>query len=146
MNRLGIRRLSPHLLAAFCLVTAWLGLLEGPTPISAPRTEDYPVSSWDERMREVRAALPADVSAAGYVERSYITGGQVWLDQAEFAMTQYGLAPVVLRLGTDQTWIVGRFGLPITERQIKRRLDAELEDYTIQRFGSGIYLIRVLRE
>lgn len=98
------------------------------------------VTSWDAHMQLVKAALPSEVSVAGYLENGDLKGSFSIQDLAEFFLTQYGLAPVVLQKGSDHQWIVGNFGHTLVPHELSV-LNQMLGLHTTQDFGFGIYLI-----
>jgi len=91
-------------------------------------------------MRLVEAVLPSGVSVAGYLENADLKGLTSVQDLAEFFLTQYGLAPVVLQKGYDHEWIVGNFGHTLAQHELSV-LDQMLGPHTTQDFGFGIYLM-----
>jgi hypothetical protein len=97
------------------------------------------VDKWEKRMQPVRDHLPGDVTLVGYMADWDIPGsGYIPIDQdAEYVLTQYALAPIMVKPGLDQEWIVGNFLSPGFESW----LDRSLPSYDIQSFGFGIYLI-----
>jgi hypothetical protein len=98
------------------------------------------ITDWDMHMRLVKAAIPSEVSVAGYLENADLKGSTSVQDFAEFFLTQYGLAPVILQKGSDPEWIVGNFGHTLTKVELSV-LDRMLGPHTIQDFGFGIYLL-----
>ena len=101
------------------------------------------VTSWDVHMRSVAAVLPSEVNVVGYLENADLKGSTSMQDFAEFFLTQYGLAPVVLQKGSDHEWIVGNFGHTLTKLELSA-LDRMLGPHSTQDFGFGIYLLHKL--
>lgn len=99
------------------------------------------VSEWDDHMKSVREALPADVMVVGYVERADIPNNNAIYDDAEFFMTQYSIAPVVMIKGMKYPWIIGNFGRDVEANDFEPWLIEKLNSFEIQYFGFGIYLI-----
>lgn len=95
---------------------------------------------WEERMKSIRENLPPNIFIVGYLESTDIFPSDKY-DDAELFMTQYGMAPVVLRMGYEFEWIIGNFGNAIPLQSIESWLDQRLGNYTIQNLGFGIYLI-----
>jgi hypothetical protein len=81
------------------------------------------VSGWEQKMKSIRQALPADVLTVGYLEKADLPGSTALHDPAEFFLAQYGLAPVVLERGFGAEWIVGNFGGGVSVETLTSWLD-----------------------
>lgn len=135
-----MKRFLPFVLASFCLISAGRLLLDTLKSFNPSNVSNDMVSSWDTHMRLVQAALPSDISSAGYLENADLKGLTQTQDLAEFFLTQYGLAPIVVQKGLDHEWIVGNFGHTLAPHELSI-LDRMLGLHTTQDFGFGIYLI-----
>ena len=92
------------------------------------------VTRWEERMQSVRKYLPSSVKEVGYLSDNETTA----IFQ-EYALTQYALAPVVVRQqSADFEWIIGNFTQPGFQDVLEQDISS---DFTIQKIGAGIYLI-----
>jgi len=141
MQHVTIRRSLPFVLTAFLLISEARLLLES---LRMPEGPDRPLEaaiSWDARMQSVIAALPSDVRVVGYLEAADLDASVPRQDVAEFYLTQYALAPVVLKDGADYDWIVGNFGAELQKTELPSILDRMLVSYSLQDLGFGIYLI-----
>ena len=98
-----------------------------------------PVDRWEKRLQPVRNHLPEDIMLVGYAADWDIPdSGFNPIDQdAEYVLTQYALAPIMVQPGLEQEWIVGNFLHPGFEAW----LDRSLPSYEIKSLGFGIYLI-----
>lgn len=98
-----------------------------------------PVDKWEKRVRPIRELLPKDVNLVGYVADWDIPdSGYNLIDQdAEYVLTQYALAPIMVQPGLEQEWIIGNFIHPGYEVW----LDRSLPSYEIRSLGFGMYLI-----
>lgn len=97
---------------------------------------DNPVVGWEKRI----AHLP----------RSFIVGEEVgyladWdiyplfmpIDQdQEYVLTQYALAPSILRRGGNYPWVIGNFTLAGRDDWFSENL----QDFSVEKVGFGIYL------
>ncbi len=104
--------------------------------VNPPREliRDDGVKKWEERMIPIRKYLPASVHEVGY-----ISDNESSAIYEEYSLTQFALAPVVVRHGVDFEWIIGNF----TQRDFENILDQNISsNFTIQKIGAGIYLIR----
>lgn len=133
-----LKSFLPWLLALLCLMASGAHVLKAYRSMSDSRDV---VTGWEEKSKTILAALPEDVFMAGYVERSDIPGSTAVFDEAEFFITQYGVAPVVLAPGLEHEWIVGNFGSGVTRQSLDPWLERELGSYAVQDLGFGIYLI-----
>lgn len=138
------RRFLPLVLAVICLISAGRLVLENVSSFGKSHDATDVVTSWDAHMRVLQAALPSDVIVAGYLEGSNLDSSIPGPILAEFILTQYALAPVALREGAEQDWIIGNFGGGLKLAKIRSILARQLGSCTIQDFGYGIYLIHRL--
>lgn len=103
---------------------------------------DSGVSRWEARLAPLKNALPAGVRVLGYTSDLDLlenpSQSQIFNEIDELPLTQYSLAPILVRPGLGDEWIIANFTRP----QMKAYLDAHLPDgYEIQAFGFGIYLV-----
>lgn len=124
------QRLAVIFLVAATLLSGYYSFFRDP-----PRhlTRDDGVAKWEERMQPVRSALPPEIREVGYISDNENTA----LVQ-EYSLTRFALAPVVVRRSVDHEWIIGNFTDPGLEDILNTQISAE---YTVQKFGAGIYLI-----
>ena len=97
------------------------------------------VDRWEERIQPIRNHLPEDVTLVGYAADWDIPDSEYNpIDQdAEYVLTQYALAPIMVEPGLEHEWIIGNFLNPAFESW----LDESLPAYEIRSLGFGIYLI-----
>jgi hypothetical protein len=95
-------------------------------------------AQWEARMRSVREHLPGSVREVGYISDPENTGSII----EEYLLTKYALIPVAVRQGVQYEWIVGNF----TQSNFQENLSTQIpEGYTVEKLGSGIYLIHRTR-
>ncbi len=94
---------------------------------------DDGVTKWEERMKPVRAYLPATIREVGYISDNDSTA----MIQ-EYSLTRYALAPIVVRQSTNYEWIIGNFTQPGFEEILNQQIHSS---YSIKKFNAGIYLI-----
>ena len=101
--------------------------------------DNNPVDRWEKRIQPVRNHLPEDIRLVGYAADWDIPDSEFNpIDQdAEYVLTQYALAPIMVQPGLEQEWIIGNFLHPGFEAW----LDQSLPPYEIKSLGFGIYLI-----
>jgi hypothetical protein len=97
------------------------------------------VSKWEKRVGSVLKHIPRDTKVVGYVADWDIPGmGYNLVDQdAEYTLTQYALAPLMIEPGLDHEWVIGNF----TGSGFREWLDEQLPSYEIKEIGFGIYVI-----
>ena len=118
------------LLILATLLSGYYSLFTNP---SIELVRDDGAAKWEERMQPVREALPPSVREVGYISDPDMTA-----KVQEYSLTRYALAPVVVRMGIEHEWIIGNFTQPGFEDVLKEQIHTE---YTVQKFGAGIYLI-----
>ncbi|MGZ6315870.1 MAG: hypothetical protein ACXWNQ_01295 [Anaerolineales bacterium] len=68
-----------------------------------------PVAEWERRLIPLKKIMPFTTGVVGYVSDSEDLGIDYYNpdDQIEYTLTQYVMAPVVVRKGADHEWIIG---------------------------------------
>ena len=102
---------------------------------------DEMVTKWENQVQALREAIPSNVHQAGYVDQSLLSENSPPFDANEFQLMQYSVAPVVLKIGVEEAWIIGNFD---NDTDFRPWLDAKLGRYDIQSFGFGFHLIHKL--
>jgi hypothetical protein len=98
-----------------------------------------PVDRWTKRIENISVNIPADVKVVGYIADWDIPGVPYDpIDQdAEYMLSQYVLAPLIIQPGMDHEWIIGNFTVP----EFTNWLDENLSAYELTKLQYGIYLI-----
>ena len=96
-----------------------------------------PVSKWEKRVLAID--LPAKLSGEiGYVADWDLNPSSDPIGQdEEYVLTQYTLAPLIVRRGGGYEWIVGNLTLP----EVSDWLNQNFKSATIHSYADGIYLI-----
>lgn len=104
---------------------------------------DNSVDKWQKRIIPVKDLIPPGVTSLGYVADWDLPGIEVnVIDQdSEYMLTQYALAPIKVKPGLDQEWIIGNFTTP----GFMDWLDEQMASYDITSLSHGIYLIHRTR-
>jgi len=92
------------------------------------------VTSFDKRFVELRAMLPAK-GVIGYMTDAGKDSNATTAD-AEFYLTQYALAPVIVLRSPDQKYVVGNFHQVVTTGSLRDR-----GFKLVRQFGNGIALL-----
>jgi hypothetical protein len=126
-------------LVGLSLLVAYQNTLSAMSDWDPDRPQNNPVDRWDERIQPIRNHLPEDVTLVGYVADWDIPDFEYNpIDQdAEYVLTQYAMAPIMVKPGLEEEWIIGNFLHPDFEAW----LDQSLPSYEIRSLGFGIYLI-----
>ncbi len=135
------RLLSLILVLGAVLLQTWLAWQSAAAAWLPERVNQNFVAVWEERLARLGEDIPADVNFLGYVADWDIPGGG-WgpIDQStEYVLTQYTLAPRIVRRGFDSPWVIGNF----TNPDYRAWLDQHLENYQLDDYGFGIVLIRI---
>ncbi|HTP00782.1 MAG TPA: hypothetical protein VMJ64_05355 [Anaerolineales bacterium] len=103
-------------------------------------TSGDPVSRWEHRLSRIQ--LPTDIrNEVGYVADWDIDPTHNPTDQdEEYVLTQYTLAPLIIKRGANYPWIIGNFTLPGADDWLSQNF----KDAKIHHYGYGIYLIHKL--
>jgi hypothetical protein len=104
-----------------------------------------PVSEWDARLARLRAAIPIQNGTVGYIGdwdlRTMDPDSGPYADQeTEYILTQYSLAPLVLKRGADFEWVVANL-TPSAYKTWRASLAGELRAFE---FGWNFHLIHRL--
>ncbi len=100
---------------------------------------DDPVADWERRFTPIKQQLPFQRGVVGYISDSDVPGASYDAanDEGEYVLTQYILAPIIIKRGTDQEWNIGNL-----DRQAfdlwKKSNGAGFE---VTAFKGGLYLL-----
>jgi len=106
-----------------------------------------PVSAWDARLVRLRAAIPIQNGTVGYIGdwdvRAMDPDSGPYADQeTEYILTQYSLAPLVLKRGADFEWVVANLS-PSAYKTWRASLAGE---FKVLEFGWNFHLIHRLNQ
>jgi hypothetical protein len=104
-----------------------------------------PVSAWDERLTRMRAAISLRSGTIGYIGDWDLLAMDPNSDQfadqeTEYILTQYALAPLVLKRGDDFEWVVANLS-PSAYSAWRLSLTG---DFRLFEFGSDFHLLHRL--
>ncbi len=68
-----------------------------------------PVAEWERRLAGLKKILPLTSGVVGYVSDSGVSGINYYdpNDQIEYTLTQYVMAPIIIKKGDNFEWIIG---------------------------------------
>ncbi len=103
-----------------------------------------PVAEWERRFAPLKKIMPFTHGTVGYVSDSPVTGIDYYNpnDQIEYTLTQYVMAPVVVRKGADHEWIIGNF----SKQGYEAWLRLNPGRYDVTSLNYGVYLIHRLQQ
>lgn len=80
------------------------------------------LDQWEADMQLIRESLPLERGVVGYISEEDLEGVEFafWDNETEFMLTQYGLAPLILKKGLAGEWNV----VVLKEANLKQWLDA----------------------
>lgn len=84
---------------------------------------------WEADMQLVREALPLERGVVGYISEEDLEGVEFafWDNETEFMLTQYGLAPLILKKGLAGEWNV----VVLKEANLKQWLGTNPGNYEL---------------
>ena len=131
-----LQRLALGLIVLASLAASVQNLLA--TPSLGSMTDD-PVANWEKRFAPIRARLPFERGAVGYISDSSIPGitYDAANDEGEYVLTQYALAPIIIVKGTDQEWNIANLGRAAFEAWEKTNAGT----FEVIPFKGGLYLL-----
>jgi len=89
-------------------------------------------------MEPVRNLIPANTKEIGFIGDADLPGGKVTFDYiTSYNLTQYALAPLIVRQGANYSWVVANFMSPGFDDWLK----STLGPYEMTDLGFRIYLI-----
>ena len=134
-----VRRLA---FAAFLMLEIYIGWKNFQDIAASQKAAGEPVAEWERRFAPLKKIMPFTHGTVGYVSDSPVAGIDYYNpdDQIEYTLTQYVMAPVVVRKGADHEWIIGNFSKQGYE-DWKR---ANPGPFEITSLNYGVYLIHRL--
>jgi thiosulfate reductase cytochrome b subunit len=99
------------LFAAFMMLEIYIGWKNFQEIAATENAAGEPVAEWERRFAPLKKIMPFTHGTVGYVSDSGVTGIDYYNpnDQIEYTLTQYVMAPLVVRKGVDHEWIIGNF-------------------------------------
>ena len=98
------------------------------------------VSSWDKRMANLHADLPADVKTIGYVGNWDILPASDYIyadEETEFVLTQYALSPVIVERSDNEEWVI----LNLSPKAYDIWIQSQPQDIKVTDYGLRIFLV-----
>ncbi len=103
---------------------------------------DDPVADWEKRFTQLKQRIPFERGVVGYISDSSVpgVGYDAANDEAEYVLTQYVMAPIVIVKGTDQEWDIANLDRQAFELWSK----ANQGKFEVTAYKGGIYLLHRL--
>ncbi len=131
------------LLAAFLLLEIYIGWKNFRDIAATENAAGEPVAEWERRFAPLKKIMPFAHGTVGYVSDSPVTGIDYYNpdDQIEYTLTQYVMAPVVVRKGAAHEWIIGNF----SKQGYEDWMRANPGPFEVTALNYGVYLIHRLQ-
>jgi hypothetical protein len=131
-----------YLQRTILIVIAILGVkasIENFVSMLRVKSEDISVANWDERVSNLIAPLPFERGLIGYISNADIPGSAFNEadTSAEYVLTQYAVAPLILVHGTGQEWDI----LNLEPDTFETWKLANLNNFEVINFKGGLYLV-----
>jgi hypothetical protein len=132
------------LFAAFLLLEIFIGWKNFQNIAATENAAGEPVAEWERRFAPLKKIMPFTHGTVGYVSDSPVTGIDYYNpdDQIEYTLTQYVMAPVVVRKGADHEWIIGNF----SKQGYENWMRANPGPFQVTALNYGVYLIHRLQQ
>jgi len=96
------------------------------------------VYDWDARLSGLRAALPRDVNAVGYIADWDVLPRYNYADnETEYVLTQYAMAPVVVTRGAQAQWVI----VNLKPKDYQAWIASQPSSLQVKEYGPGLYLV-----
>lgn len=132
-----------YLQRIFLIVIAILGVKTGVQDFISTihmSSQDVAIANWDERLSNLLALVPFDHGFIGYISNADIPGATFDENDtmAEYVLTQFAVAPIIIIRGTDQEWNI----LNLDPESYEKWYQANFNDFEVVDSGGGLYLVR----
>ena len=93
---------------------------------------------WEADMQLVKEALPLERGVVGYISEENLEGAEFafWDNETEFILTQYALAPLILKKGLAAEWNV----VVLRDKELNQWLEANPGNYELIKV-KGLYSV-----
>ena len=138
------RILRTVLFALFLVLEIFIGWKNFQDISTSEKAAGEPVAEWERRLVPLKKIMPFTEGTVGYVSDSPVAGIDYYNpdDQIEYTLTQYVMAPIVVRKGADREWIIGNFSKQGYEDWIR----ANPGPYEVTSLSYGDYLMLRLQK
>lgn len=102
------------------------------------------LNRWEADMQLVRKTLPVERGLIGYISEEELEGVEYafWDNETEFILTQYALAPLILKKGLAAEWNI----VVLRREYLEMWLEANPGEYEIIEVKGQFHLLRDLGE
>jgi hypothetical protein len=100
---------------------------------------DDPVADWEKRFAQIKTKIPFERGVVGYISDADIPGAayNAANDEGEYVLTQYILAPIIIKRGTAQEWNIANLDRAAFELWSKFNSSR----FEVTPFKGGLYLL-----
>jgi hypothetical protein len=130
------------LFALFLVLELFIGWKNYQDISATEKAAGEPVAEWERRLIPLKKIMPFSKGVVGYVSDSEDLGIDYYNpdDQIEYTLTQYVMAPIVVRKGTDHEWIIGN----LSKQGYENWSRSNPGHYDVTSLNYGFYLIHRL--
>ena len=139
MLRAGIRKILVILLTLISInyvVQLWQSSMD------IGDTGSKELDRWEADMQLVREILPIERGVVGYISQEDVEGSEFeyWDNETEFLLTQYALAPLIVKKGLAAEWNV----IVLKNEDLEKWLQMHPGEYEITNLKNQIHVLHVL--
>lgn len=139
MLRAGIRKIlviSLTLISINYIVQLWQSSMD------IGDTGSKELDRWEADMQLVREILPIERGTVGYISQEDVAGSdfEYWDNETEFLLTQYALAPLIVKKGLAAEWNV----IVLKNEDLEKWLQMHPGEYEITNLKNQIHVLHDL--
>ncbi len=100
---------------------------------------DDPVADWERRFTPIKQQLPFQRGLVGYISDADVPGStyNAANDEGEYVLTQYVLAPIIIKRGTAQEWNIAN----LDRQAFDLWNESNGWKFQVTAFKGGLYLL-----
>lgn len=139
MLRFGTRKIlviSLTLIGIYYVVQLWQSSMD------IGDTGSKELDRWEADMQLVREILPIERGIVGYISQEDVAGSdfEYWDNETEFLLTQYALAPLIVKKGLAAEWNV----IVLKNKDLEKWLQMHPGEYEITNIKNQIHVLHDL--
>jgi hypothetical protein len=138
------REIRKYIVAAFVVFSIYNMHLALSGSQNIGDTGSERLNRWEADMQLVRKTLPVERGLIGYISEEELEGVEYafWDNETEFILTQYALAPLILKKGLAAEWNI----VVLRREYLEMWLEANPGEYEIIEVKGQFHLLRDLGE
>lgn len=133
-----LKQLTLVLLILVCVYSSVAYLVERIQAWNPTLITNDGVYDWDERLADLRADLPPDVTMVGYVsDWDVLPEYDYPNNETEFVLTQYSMAPIIVARNDEQEWLI----VNLKPKDFETWAAAQTADIEVTKYPLGLFLV-----